>query len=123
MKGIVITTDNQIEVKDFDEPLHKSLGAAVGGYIETVHPMGLAEPGVMIVNEEGLIHNLPVNALGCLLYGTHIHGSPILGNIVIMKTGWTVDGPDIVGLEEDEAQELFKTLLPHVEAFRDAEIS
>lgn len=123
MKGILVTSNNQIEVKDFDEPLHKSLGAAVGGYIEIVHPMGLAEPGIMIVNDEGLIHNLPVNALGCLLYGTHIHGSPILGNIVIMKTGWTANGMDIIGLNDQEAQELYQTLLPHVEAFRDAEIS
>ena len=31
MKGIVITTENRLTVKDFDAPLYKSVGAAVGG--------------------------------------------------------------------------------------------
>ena len=95
----------------------------MGGYIETVRPVGLAEPYIMIVNEEGLIHKLPENPLGCLLYGTHIHGQPIVGDIVIMKIGWKHESRDIVGLDVLEAQQLYKTLLPHVEAFRDAEDS
>lgn len=109
MKGIIITTENKVEIKDFDEPLYKSVGAAVGGHIELVHPIGLADPYVMIVNEEGLIYELPLNVLGCVLYGTHNHGQPIVGDIVVMKTGWTDDGPDIVGLEDQECAELAAT--------------
>ena len=100
MKGILVTTDNMAEIRDFEAPLYKTIGEAVGGYIEIVHPMGLADPLVMVVNEEGLIQELPMNMLGSLLYGTHMHGSPIAGNIVVMKTGWTCEGPDIVGLTD-----------------------
>ncbi len=110
MKGIVVTSDNQIEVKDFEAPMHRTVGDVVGGYIEIVHPIGLAEPLVMIVNEEGLILELPMNTIGSLLYGTHIHGAPIVGNLVIMKTGWTDDGPDIVGLDDQEVEELTASL-------------
>lgn len=107
MKGILVTTDNTLEVKDFSAPLYKSLGAAVDGPIEVVHPMGLADPFVFICNEEFLFrHKFKMNTLGCLLYGTHIHGSPILGDIVVMKTGWTSEGPDIVGLEQEECDNL-----------------
>lgn len=54
MKGILVTTDNTAEIRDFEAPLYKTIGEAVGGYIEIVHPMGLADPLVMVVNEEGL---------------------------------------------------------------------
>ncbi len=107
MKGIVVTTDNVLEVRDFSAPLYRSLGAAVDGPIEIVRPMGLADPFVFICNEEFLFrHEFKPNLLGCLLNGTHNHGSPILGNIVVMKTGWTCDGPDIVGLDDHECDDL-----------------
>ncbi len=106
MKGIVINTDNTVEVRDFGEPLYKTVGEAVGGCIEIIHPMGLAKPLVMIINDEGLLRELPMNMVGSLLYGTHTHGHPIAGNIVIMKTGCTCDGPDIVGLTDEEIAQL-----------------
>lgn len=42
----------------------------------------------MIVNEEGLLKDLPLNRAGSLLYGTQFHGSPIVGDIVIMAEKW-----------------------------------
>ena len=100
MKGIVVTTDNEMEVKDFGGPLYETVGALVGGCIEIVHPTGLDRPYVMIVNDEGLILGLPLNITGSVLYGTPQHGQPIVGNIVIMKQGMTSSGPDIIGLDE-----------------------
>lgn len=102
MKGIVITTENEMSVKDFTRPLHESVGAVVSGWIELVNPRGLCQPYCMIVNEEGLIAQLDFNTVGSFLYQTYIHGSPILGNIVIMKHGFTEDGPDIVGLDDED---------------------
>ena len=106
MKGVVVSTENTVEIRDFGAPLYKTVGEAVGGYIEIVHPMGLVDPLVMIVNEEGLLKELPENLLGCLLYGTHMHGHPIVGNIVVMKTGFVGGEPDIVGLDDEEADQL-----------------
>ena len=108
MKGIVITTDMEIEVRDFSGPLHETIGKAVDGPIEIVKPMGLEAPFCMLVNEEFLVRDNPpdLNPIGSILYGTFIHGSPILGTIVIMKTGWTCDGPDIVGLSDKDIQTL-----------------
>ena len=102
MKGIVFTHDEKMYVKEFDQPLYKSVGEVVGGYIEVVHPRGLREPLCFICNEEGLLEGLPMNLIGSLWYGTQHHGHPIVGNIVVMKEGWTDDGPDIVGLEEQD---------------------
>lgn len=111
MKGIVITTADEVSVQEFTAPLHKSLGAVVGGYIELVHPQGLNRPYCMVVNEEGLIHELPLNRAGSLLYGTQFHGSPIVGDIVIMTEGWTPEGWDIVGIPKDSAERMAQELI------------
>ena len=112
MKGIVISTDEMVEIKDFAAPLYKTLGEAVGGTIEIVRPRGLARPYVMIVNDEGLLLDLPLNRLGSLLYRTFEHGSPIVGNVVIMKEGMTSNGPDILGLDAIEVGSLMLSLNP-----------
>lgn len=52
MKGIVITTKDEMRVQEFSEPVHRSIGDAVGGWIEVVHPKRLEYPYCMVVNEE-----------------------------------------------------------------------
>ena len=111
MKGIVISTENQLTVRDFGAPLYKTIGEAAGGWIEIVRPGGLKSPYVMVVNEEGLIKELPINIAGSILYGTPAHGSPIVGNIVIMKEGWTDEGKDLLGLSDEEVVTLTKELV------------
>ena len=92
MKGLVITTENKMQVREFGEPAYETIGKAVGGWIEVVHPKGLPDPFCMVVNEEGLLHGLPINLFGCILYDTVRHGNPIVGNIVILKEGFTTPG-------------------------------
>ena len=111
MKGIVISTENQLTVRDFGAPLYKTIGEAVDGWIEIVRPGGLKSPYVMVVNEEGLIKELPINIAGSILYGTPAHGSPIVGNIVIMKEGWTDEGNDLLGLSDEEVVTLTNELV------------
>lgn len=111
MKGIVISTENQLTVRDFGAPLYKTIGEAVDGWIEIVRPGGLKSPYVMVVNEEGLIKELPINIAGSILYGTPAHGSPIVGNIVIMKEGWTDEGQDLLGLSDEEVVTLTNKLV------------
>lgn len=102
MKGLIITTDNIIRTKDFPAPAYKSVGEAVGGYIEIVHPKRLASPYCMVINVEGLLRHLPLNLYGCYLYCTDLHGNPIVGNIVILKEGWVNGERDFTGLSDDE---------------------
>ena len=107
MKGIVITTKNEMRVQEFSEPAHRSIGDAVGGWAEVVHPMRLEQPYCMIVNEEGILRNLPINFFGSFLYGVDRHCIPILGNIVLLKEGINSDGePDILGLDEQEIKHM-----------------
>ena len=58
MKGLVITTENKMQVREFDEPAYETIGKTVGGWIEVVHPKLLPAPYCMIVNEEGLLLGL-----------------------------------------------------------------
>lgn len=109
MKGVVFTTDGKMFVKEFTRPLYKSVSDVVEGWIEVVHPRGLEDPFCFICNEEGLLRDLPLNAMGSLWYGTLQHGQPIVGNIVVMKEGITEEGPrhcrsDAGGNQEDQGQ-------------------
>lgn len=107
MKGIVIATNNKIRMQEFSEPAYKSIGDAVGGWIEIVRPVRLKRPYCMIVNEEGALLNLPMNVFGSFLYGTDYHGNPILGDIVLLKEGIDSDGEfDILGLDEQDIKYL-----------------
>lgn len=94
--AIVIRTDNQVYPKvirtDEDGLLH-GLQKIVGGYIETIRPVLLPDPVIMIVNEEGLIRDMHVNHVASLLSGTHI-----FGDVALMHIGIRDGEPDIVGI-------------------------
>lgn len=108
MKGIVITTKNAMRVQEFfTAPAYPSISDAVGGWLEIVHPKRLKQPYCMIVNDEGLLRNLPLNVFGSLLYGMDYHGNPIVGDIVLIKEGINSNGEcDLVGLDEQDIQNL-----------------
>lgn len=110
MKGIAVTTDLEIRIEEFGDPLYKTVGSAVGGYIEHVKPARLRHPYCMIVNEEGRLLDLPLNYVGSYFYGTDQHGEPIVGNIVIMKDGYRGGEPDIVGLDDSEVERVKYTI-------------
>lgn len=115
MKGIVVTTDLEIRIEEFSDPLYKTVGSAVGGYIEHVKPARLRHPYCMIVNEEGRLLDLPLNYVGSYFYGTDQHGEPIIGNIVIMKDGYRGGEPDIVGLNDVEAEQIKDVIIDLIE--------
>lgn len=115
MKGIVVTTDLEIRIEEFNDPLYKTVGSAVGGYIEHVKPARLRHPYCMIVNEEGRLLDLPLNYVGSYFYGTDQHGEPIVGNIVIMKDGYRGGEPDIVGLSDVEAEQIKDVIIDLIE--------
>ena len=118
MKAIKITTNNVISVIDIQEPTLKGMQELVGGLIETVKPYGLYELNVpakenllMIVNEEGRCVGLPLNKSGSHLYndGPYL-GDPIVGDILIMAEGFVDGEPDIIGLEDEQVQALYREL-------------
>lgn len=100
MDALVIETSGRMYISKYGEPLYKTVGRTVGGYIEVVHPRGLPHPYVMIVNEEGRIIDLPINEVGSALYGYAQHGEPIMEDIVLMKEGLRNGEPDIIGLTD-----------------------
>lgn len=51
----------------------------VGGWIEVVHAAGLQRyHSLMVVNEEGVLLDLPVNPLASMLYGEYIVGDVVI---------------------------------------------
>ena len=113
MKGIVISTAREVITVDIAEngpPLYKQARDEVGGYMEIVYPMRLDSSLIMVVNEEGLLMNLPVNPIASYLYGMDVHGHPIVGNVIILKNGYFEGEPDIVGIPDDETETIVEVL-------------
>ena len=82
--------------------------------VETVHPMGLESPRVLICDEEGLLKDRPmINFLASWLYETHIHGQPICVDCLIMEEYMTVDGMDLGGMSMEDAREFADYLNSH----------
>lgn len=120
MKTLKITTDNKISIIDLDFD-HESLREEVGGYIETVKTQKLWDyfkaKVVMIVDEEGLIKELPANLLGCYFYDTDKHGFPIVGDVIL---GLMI-GPEIIGLGDRDAEQWMEKMLKDFSSLKRAE--
>lgn len=63
MKGLAINTENQMQFKDFGEPLLDNLQKEVGGCIEVVHPKYLPEGLCMVIDDEGLLKGYAINSI------------------------------------------------------------
>ena len=111
MKTLKITTDNKISVVDVNFNDFKAIQQAIGGYFENVKALKLWDyfkaPVVMIVDEEGVIKDLPVNTIGCYFYNISRHGCPIAGDMIL---GLLV-GPDITGLGDRDAKQWMEKML------------
>ena len=99
MKTIKVTTDNKISVIDVHFHDFRSIQQAIGGHFETVRTQLMADyfkdPSViMLVDEEGLVKELPMNAVGSALYR-----GVIAGDLIFAKT----KGEDIIAPENAEA--------------------
>jgi hypothetical protein len=112
-QGIVSIVDVSKNPGDF---LYAKLAHEIGGsLVERVSPMGLKKPYCMFVDEEGLLKENPVvNPLASYLYGSHIHGHPIVGDVLFGKNIMTDDGPDVGGLTEIEAMKVKTTMERHI---------
>ena len=105
MKTVKVTTDNKISVIDVNFNGFRSIQRAIGGHFETVHTQIMADyfkdsSVIMLVDEEGLIKELPLNPVGSALYKGVIAGDLIFAQI---------RGEDIVA--PDDVEELKKRLL------------
>lgn len=112
MKTVKVTTDNKISIIDVDFDDFRSIQRAIGGHFETVHTQLMVDyfndPSmIMLVDEDGLLKELPANALGCALYGTPRHGFPIVGDLIFAR----IVGEYIVAPDDPEAlrERLFYT--------------
>lgn len=112
MKTIKITTDNIISIIELSSGAVE-ISHALGDVLpEFVHPR-YADPGTVIaIDDCGLMKGLPVNKVGSLMYGTQYHGSPIVGDLLVLVDGINEFGePDILLLSDEQAENMKKDLM------------
>jgi hypothetical protein len=89
--GVIITAEGEVTYRDIGDLADYQ--AIVGGSIEAV---GLSDGSPMYVNEEGMVHGLPVNRLATLVCALgHRDVGVLRGHVVI------VGPPDLHGVSAD----------------------
>lgn len=142
MKIIRISTENEITTHEFPEgnygeqnrKLREMIGHRCELY-EHVMPKRLyTELGgsnkvtneedscvSMLVDEEGLYHDLKMNFVGSCLYETDKHGYAIVGNILIIGHKWDGDGIGFCGISDKQFDLLYPQLERLVKKARNVE--
>lgn len=104
MKTVKVTTNNIMSIINVDFDDFRDIQRAIDcECFETVRTERMRtvfgdDSLIMIVDESGILKNLPLNMLGCVLYGTNEHEHPIVGDLIFAR----VQGEDIVGLNDPE---------------------
>lgn len=112
MKVIYCPVDAPAAVREVSDS-HPGIRDLIGGWLELVRPRYLPPEFVMLVDEEGLLKELPVNLIGSVLYGL-TSPTPIVGPVVIAAEG-IVDGePDVIGLTDQQCDDLLNCYLPRL---------
>lgn len=108
-KFLRIQPDGFMELRDLDQErdlldvIHDELD---GGFFEIVRCRTLPRKFIMLVDDCGVIKDLPINPVASVLYT-----QAIAGTALIMKEDIDEYGePDLFGLDEDETAELIKKL-------------
>lgn len=102
MKTVKVTTDNIVSVIDVDFDDFRDIQRAIGGHFETVHTQLMTDyfhdlSVIMLVDEGGLIKELPLNPVGSALYRGIIAGDLIFAQV---KGEDIVAPDDVAGLKE-----------------------
>lgn len=107
-----ISTEGLIEIKEFNplDDINDVIHEALHSYYEIVRCRSLSHKYLMLVDDCGVLKNLPVNDVASELYGIRIHGCPICGNVLIMCEDMVDGEPDIVGMTEEDTAELVRKL-------------
>lgn len=111
MKTVHIMTDGTVQ------PVTTQPGHAFQEFtritgIEWTEFVYTQEKGIIVVCDEmGLLKkDSKINPLASYLYGTHKHGHPIVGDVILMKPVMTSDGPDFDFFEDTEIPALIERL-------------
>ena len=79
--GVAAYTVEDVEPQNGEDFKLEELQAYVGGLIEIVY---LNDELIMVLNEEGMLHNLPVNPLATAIFQEHTgRADYILGNVLV----------------------------------------
>lgn len=105
MRALKIDTDGTMDLVDID-PYDDLFGK--GALIERVvigdvkaEPPLRFENAVLIVDEDGIAKDLPLNPYASILYGADLHKSFIYGTAYVVGEAMTDDGVDFTDVPEE----------------------
>lgn len=73
----------------------------------------------MVIDEDGYAHEQDVNIIGSWLYKTDYHGSPILGDILIVGEYINDEGIDFCELSDENMDKLYRRINVFVDSIQE----
>ena len=116
MKTVLFRTNGDIRVVSVnpEAPSFQEFQRITGqGWAEYVTPRfggREAERIVIVCDDEGRLKGYGMNVFASYLYGTHVHGSPIVGDVILMQPGMTDEGPGFSFYKDEEIRGLVETI-------------
>lgn len=108
--GIKVNTNGEINVinEDITKDMCDNIRTHIGGYMELVNPLycGLPNDWRIVVDEEGSLKQKELNLIASTFYGFHVHGVPIVGDVMFCKIGYVNDGVGIIQPNEEDIKEV-----------------
>ena len=105
-RGLMVDVDGISEIGLDVSHLVAEIHDAIGGFFEVVRCVNLPRGILMLVDDEGLLKNLPINVVASRLYG-----SVICGAALIMRECITEDGDrDIIGLSDYDFNRVLRSI-------------
>lgn len=94
--------------RSYEHVMPKRLYTELGGSNKVTNEEGNCVS--MLVDAEGLYHDLKINRVGSYLYETDKHGYAIVGNILIIGEKWDDEGIGFCGISDKQFDSLYSQL-------------
>lgn len=125
MNFIKCTTDCQMSIISLPDNDFKAIADSIGADIfqlVRVHSKTLQEEDmVMIVDEEGLLKTKNrCNPVGSVLYGTHEHGHPIVGDVLFARIDRESPERDFADIPPADAERIVAAMQVAINALIDS---
>lgn len=110
MNVVKCTVDGSVSVVSIEEPMVDNVKEHIGGWMELVYPTRVPivpwlddlHRLVLVVDDEGFLRDKDINRLGCFMYETYMHGTPVVGDIIVAIEDLTI--PDMAGFDDEQLE-------------------
>lgn len=95
---------SQVILPDSENEQLEAIHSEIGGFMELVRPRIFADKIVLLVDDEGVLKGKHFNQFASALYGYFRHGTPVVGDVLVVGIQWGDDGEEFCSLSPEDME-------------------